>query len=56
MVVMTVGQHHLGERAEIDPHHLGIVAQRPAPTAVEQHPEAIALQQQRQSLFRQAAG
>ena len=30
MVVMTVGEHHMGERGEIDPHHGGVVAQRPA--------------------------
>ncbi|MNI75350.1 hypothetical protein D3C73_1314910 [compost metagenome] len=48
MVVMAVGQHDVGEGAEIDPHHGGVMAQRPAPTTVEQHPEAVTLQQQRQ--------
>ncbi len=55
MVVVTVREHHMGERGEIDPHHGGVVAQRPATAAVEQHPEAVALQQQRQPLLGQTA-
>ncbi len=55
MVVMTVREHHMGERGEIDPHHGGVVAQRPATAAVKQHPEAVTLQQQCQPSLGQTA-
>ncbi|MNP32978.1 hypothetical protein D3C76_1261860 [compost metagenome] len=53
MVVMTVGQHDVGEGAEIHAHHLGVMAQGPPSAAIEQHLEAIALQHHRQPSLRQ---